>query len=232
MDYAFPPAPVVTLDAMSSNPFPVRRIFCVGQNYLDHAREMGADPGRDEPFFFMKPPGAILHNQPVFPYPPGTADLQPEVELVVALHKGGKNIPVERVDYDYVFGYAVGLDMTRRDLQRAAREKGRPWDMAKAFDHSAPCSAITPEFYAGNISRGKIELKVNGDIRQSGDVGDMILKIPQMVHTLSTLVELFPGDLIFTGTPAGVGPVVPGDVIEATVAGLEPLIITIGEPAR
>jgi len=228
MDYAFPPAPVVTLDAMSSKPFPVRRIFCVGQNYPGHAREMGADPGRDEPFFFMKPPGAILHNQSVFPYPPGTGDLQPEVELVVALHKGGKNIPVDRVDYDYVFGYAVGLDMTRRDLQRAARENGRPWDMAKAFDHSAPCSAITPEFYAGNISRGKIELKVNGDIRQSGDVGDMILKIPQMVHTLSTLVELFPGDLIFTGTPAGVGPVVKGDVIEATVAGLEPLIITIG----
>ena len=146
----------------------------------------------------------------------------------IAIGKGGKNIPVDRVDYDYVFGYAVGLDMTRRDLQRAARAKGRPWDMAKAFDHSAPCSAITPEFYAGNISRGKIELKVNGEVRQSGDVGDMILKIPQMVHTLSTLVELFPGDLIFTGTPAGVGPVVKGDVIEATVAGLEPLIITIG----
>ena len=228
MDYAFPPAPVVTLNAMSCNPFPVRRIFCVGQNYSEHAREMGADPARDEPFFFMKPPGAILHNQSVFPYPPGTEDLQPEVELVVALHKGGKNIPVDRVDYDYVFGYAVGLDMTRRDLQRAAREKGRPWDMAKAFDHSAPCSAITPEFYAGNISRGKIELKVNGEIRQSGDVGDMILKIPQMVHALSNLVELFPGDLIFTGTPAGVSAVVKGDVIEATVAGLEPLIITIG----
>jgi fumarylpyruvate hydrolase len=228
MAYAFPPAPVVTLDAMSSNPFPVRRIFCVGQNYADHVREMGADPERSEPFFFMKPSGAILHNNSVMPYPPHTADLQPEVELVVALHKGGRNIPADKVDYDYVFGYAVGLDMTRRDLQRAAREAGRPWDMAKAFDHSAPCSAITPEFYAGNISRGKIELKVNGEIRQSGDVGDMILKIPQMVHTLSTYVELFPGDLIFTGTPAGVAPVVSGDVIEATVAGLEPLIITIG----
>jgi fumarylpyruvate hydrolase len=228
MNYAFAPAPVVTLDAMSSNPFPVRRIFCVGRNYPDHAREMGADPERDEPFFFMKPAGAILHNNSVLSYPPGTSNLQPEVELVVALHKGGRNIPVDKVDYDYVFGYAVGLDMTRRDLQLAAREKGRPWDMAKGFDHSAPCSAITPEFYAGNISRGKIELKVNGEIRQSGDVGDMILKIPQMVHTLSNWVELFPGDLIFTGTPAGVAPVVKGDVIEATVAGLEPLIITIG----
>jgi len=228
MNYAFPPAPVVTLDAMSSKPFPVRRIFCVGQNYPDHAREMGAAPAADAPFFFMKPPGAILHNNPVLPYPPGTDNLQPEVEMVVALHKGGRNIPVDKVDYDYVFGYAVGLDMTRRDLQRAAREKGRPWDMAKGFDHSAPCSAITPEFYSGTIARGKIELKVNGEIRQSGDVGDMIWKIPQIVNFLSNLVELFPGDLIFTGTPAGVGQVIKGDVIEATVSGLEPLIIAIG----
>ncbi|MFA6381491.1 fumarylacetoacetate hydrolase family protein, partial [Acidithiobacillus sp.] len=215
------------LDAMSSNPFPVRRIFCVGQNYADHVREMGAAPDT-EPFFFMKPASAILQNNSVLPYPPGTTDLQPEVELVVALHKGGKNIPMDKVDYDYVFGYAVGLDMTRRDLQRAAREKGQPWDMAKAFDHSAPCTAITPEFYSGTIARGKIELKVNGQIRQSADVGDMLWKIPQVVHFLSSQVELFPGDLIFTGTPAGVGPVVKGDVIEATVAGLEPLIITIG----
>jgi len=228
MNYAFPHAPVVTLNAMSSNPFPVRRIFCVGQNYPDHAREMGADPAKDEPFFFMKPAGAILQNNSVLPYPPATADLQPEVELVVALHKGGRNIPVERVDYDYVFGYAVGLDMTRRDLQQAAREKGRPWDMAKGFDHSAPCTAITPEFYSGAIARGRIELKVNGEIRQSADVGDMLWKIPQIVHLLSNQVELFPGDLIFTGTPAGVAPVVRGDVIEASVAGLEPLIITIG----
>ncbi len=228
MNYAFPHAPVVTLEAMSSKPFPVRRIFCVGQNYSDHVKEMGGEVDSNEPFFFMKPASAILHNNTVFPYPPATDDLQPEVELVVALHKGGKNIPTDKVDYDYVFGYAVGLDMTRRDMQRAAREKGQPWDMAKAFDCSAPCSAITPEFYSGAIARGKIELKVNGEIRQSGDVGDMILKIPQMVNRLSNLVELFPGDLIFTGTPAGVGSVVRGDVIEATVAGLEPLIITIG----
>ena len=227
MNYAFPPAPVVTLDAMSSNPFPVRRIFCVGQNYADHVREMGAAPDA-EPFFFMKPASAILQNNSVLPYPPGTTDLQPEVELVVALHKGGKNIPMDKVDYDYVFGYAVGLDMTRRDRQRAAREKGQPWEMAKAFDHSAPCTAITPEFYSGTIARGKIELKVNGQIRQSADVGDMLWKIPQIVHFLSNQVELFPGDLIFTGTPAGVSPVVKGDVIEAAVAGLEPLTITIG----
>ena len=227
MNYAFPPAPVVTLDAMSSNPFPVRRIFCVGQNYADHVREMGSAPDT-EPLFFMKPASAILQNNSVLPYPPGTTDLQPEVELVVALHKGGKNIPMDKVDYDYVFGYAVGLDMTRRDLQRTAREKGQPWEMAKAFDHSAPCTAITPEFYSGTIARGKIELKVNGQIRQSADVGDMLWKIPQIVHFLSNQIELFPGDLIFTGTPAGVDPVVKGDVIEAAVAGLEPLTITIG----
>ncbi|WCE95127.1 fumarylacetoacetate hydrolase family protein [Acidithiobacillus ferriphilus] len=223
MNYAFPPAPVVTLDAMSSNPFPVRRIFCVGQNYADHVREMGAAPDA-EPFFFMKPASAVLQNNSVLPYPSGTT----EVELVVALHKGGKNIPMDKVDYDYVFGYAVGLDMTRRDLQRAAREKGQPWEMAKAFDHSAPCTAITPEFYSGTIARGKIELKVNGQIRQSADVGDMLWRIPQIVHFLSNQIELFPGDLIFTGTPAGVSPVVKGDVIEAAVAGLEPLTITIG----
>ncbi len=176
----------------------------------------------------MKPASAVLQNNSVLPYPSGTTDLQPEVELVVALHKGGKNIPMDKVDYDYVFGYAVGLDMTRRDLQRAAREKGQPWEMAKAFDHSAPCTAITPEFYSGTIARGKIELKVNGQIRQSADVGDMLWKIPQIVHFLSNQVELFPGDLIFTGTPAGVSPVVKGDVIEAAVAGLEPLTITIG----
>jgi fumarylpyruvate hydrolase len=212
---------------MSSNPFPVRRIFCVGQNYADHVREMGAAPDA-EPFFFMKPASAVLQNNSVLPYPSGTTDLQPEVELVVALHKGGKNIPMDKVDYDYVFGYAVGLDMTRRDLQRAAREKGQPWEMAKAFDHSAPCTAITPEFYSGTIARGKIELKVNGQIRQSADVGDMLWRIPQIVHFLSNQIELFPGDLIFTGTPAGVSPVVKGDVIEAAVAGLEPLTITIG----
>ncbi|NDU88934.1 MAG: fumarylacetoacetate hydrolase family protein [Ferrovum sp.] len=228
MNYAFPPTSIVTLDAMSSNPFPVRRIFCMGQNYAAHVQEMGGTVSAHEPFFFMKPAGAVLHNNSIFPYPSNTADLQPEVELVVAWHKGGKNIPADKVNYDYIFGYAVGLDMTKRDLQRAAREKGHPWDMAKAFDHSAPCSAITPEFYSGTLSSGKIELKVNGEIRQSGDIGDMILKIPQMVNWLSNQIELFPGDLIFTGTPAGIGPVIKGDVIEATVSGLEPLIITIG----
>ena len=227
MNYAFAPAPIVSIPAMSSNPFPVRRIYCVGQNYAAHAQEMGADTQRQTPFFFMKPAQAILPNHSVMPYPPATGDLQYEVELVVALSIGGSNIPLEKAN-DYIFGYAVGLDMTQRDIQRAAREQGRPWDMGKGFDHSAPCSAITPEFYTGVISKGKIELKLNGEVRQSSDVGEMIWKIPEIIRHLSQLVELCPGDLIFTGTPAGVGTVVKGDVIEASVAGLEPLIITIG----
>lgn len=225
MNYAFAPAPVVTLDAMSSNPFPVRRIFCVGGNYP------GADGQAvkgEEPVFFMKPAGAILQNHSVLPYPPGTSALRAEVEMVVALHKGGRNIPADRVDYDYVFGYAVGLDMTSGDALDHAQAHGLPWEKSKAFDHSAPCTAITPEFYAGNIASGKIELKVNGEVRQSGNVADMIWKIPETVHYLSTRIELFPGDLIFTGALAAAGPVLKGDLLEGTVAGLEPLIITIG----
>jgi fumarylpyruvate hydrolase len=225
MNYAFPPAPVITLDAMSSNPFPVRRIFCLARNYPEAGRE-AVKPA--EPSFFLKPPGAILQNNSVLPYPPGTGALFPEVEMVVALHKGGRNIPTDKVDYDYVFGYAVGLDMTLCDALEAAMAQGLPWELAKTFDHSSPCSAITPEFYAGNIASGKIELKVNGEVRQSGNVADMLWKVPETVHYLSTRMELFPGDLIYTGTPGLAGPVVPGDVIEATVAGLEPLIITVG----
>lgn len=224
MNLAFPAAPVVTLEAMSSHPFPVRRIFCIGRNYADPA---GAVAKGDEPLFFVKPASAILQNNLPLPYPPGTADLRPEVEMVVALHKGGRNIPAERVDYDYVFGYAVGLDMTLRDALERARAEGLPWDKAKIFDHSAPCTAITPEFYCGNIASGKIELKVNGEVRQSGNIADMLWKVPETVHYLSTRMELFPGDLIFTGTPGDAGPVSTGDKLEASIAGLEPLIITI-----
>ena len=226
-DYAFAEPPVVSLMSMSTKPFPVRRIFCVGQNYKDHAKEMGADPEVDKPFFFTKPADAILQNGEIMPYPPGTNDLQHEVELVVAMAMGGRNIPPEKVN-DMVFGYAVGLDMTRRDLQAEARKKGRPWDMSKAFDFSAPCSSITPEMYTGVVAKGKIQCKVNGELRQSADLADMIWGVPQIVHFLSQLVEVMPGDLVFTGTPAGVGPVVKGDKIEATIAGLEPLLIEIG----
>jgi fumarylpyruvate hydrolase len=148
--------------------------------------------------------------------------------MVVALHKGGRDIPAARVDYDYVFGYAVGLDMTLRDALERARAEGLPWEQAKAFDYSAVCTAITPEYFCGNIASGKIELTVNGEVRQSGNVADMLWKIPEIVHYLSTRVELFPGDLIYTGTPGDAGPVTSGDVVEATVAGLEPLRVTIG----
>ncbi len=226
MKYAFAP-PIVTLPVISRDPFPVRRVFCVGRNYPDHAREMGADPEREPPFFFMKPVDAILPDNSVLPYPPGTKDLQPEVELVVAIGLGGKQIPVENAN-DHIFGYAVGLDMTLRDVQQNAREKGLPWDMAKGFDHSAPCSTITPASDTGVITQGKIELKINGEVRQNADVSDMIWKIPETISYLSSLVEIRPGDLIFTGTPAGPTPVIKGDVLEATVAGMEPLIITIG----
>jgi fumarylpyruvate hydrolase len=175
----------------------------------------------------MKPPQAIVQNGAIMPYPPGTSDLQHEVELVVAMAMGGRNIPPEKVN-DMIFGYAVGLDMTKRDVQSAAKKKSQPWEMSKAFDYSAPCSSITPEMYSGVVAKGKIECKVNGDVRQSADLSDMIWGVPQIVHYLSQMVEIFPGDLIFTGTPAGVGPVAKGDQIEATIAGLEPLMIEIG----
>jgi fumarylpyruvate hydrolase len=226
-DYAFAEPPIISLMSMSTKPFPVRRIYCVGQNYGAHAKEMGANPETDPPFFFMKPASAILQNGETMPYPPGTSNLHHEVELVVAMNMGGKNIPPEKVN-DMIFGYAVGLDMTKRDVQNEAKKKGQPWEVAKAFDHSAPCSSITPEMYTGVIAKGKIQCKVNDEVRQDADLADMIWGVPQIIHYLSQLVEVCPGDLIFTGTPAGVGPVVKGDKIEATIAGLEPLLIEIG----
>ncbi|MFA5985569.1 MAG: fumarylacetoacetate hydrolase family protein [Methylococcaceae bacterium] len=227
MNYAFAPDPVVTLLAMSSNPYPVRRLYCTSRNYTGHEQDKAAAPDL-EPFFFMKPASTIVQNNSVLPYPSKTSSLQAEVQLVVAISRGGTNIPADKVNYDYVFGYAVGLDMTRRDLQDSACGLGQPWEFAKGFDHSAPCSAITPEFYSGIVDKGKIELKVNGEVRQSADLSEMILKIPEMVNYLSTLFELRPGDLIYTGTPTGGSLVKPGDKLEATIAGLEPLIIGIG----
>lgn len=223
MSFAFPPAPVIAIPAMSSKPFPVRHIYCVGGNYATGEK---GDAAHARPFFFMKPALSILPNNAVMPYPPCTADLHAEVGLVVALNLGGREIPEQQAN-DYIFGYCVGLDMTRHDLQTAAKDQGLPWDMSKSFDCSTPMSAITPEFYAGIIAKGKIELKVNGAMRQSGDVGQMIWTVPHIISNLSKLVELHAGDLIFTGTPVGAGPVVSGDHVEATVAGLEPLLITI-----
>jgi fumarylpyruvate hydrolase len=226
-DYAFAVPPIVSLPVLRGKPFPVRRIFCVGQNYKDHTKEMGGNPETDPPFFFMKPAGAILQNGATMPYPPHTHDLQHEAELVVAMHMGGRDIPPGRAS-DLIFGYAAGLDMTKRDVQAELKKKGRPWEMAKAFDLSAPCSAITLKAHTGAITKGKIECRVNGQVKQSSDLAEMTWAVPQIIHYLSQQIEIAPGDLIFTGTPAGVGPVVRGDKIEASIEGLEPLTIEIG----
>jgi fumarylpyruvate hydrolase len=226
-DYAVAVPPLVLLPAPPGKSFPVRRIFCVALNYKDHAKEMGGDLEADLPFFFMKPAGAIVQNGGTVPYPPGTDDLQHEVELVVAMNIGGRDVPPEKAN-DMVFGYAVGLDMTKRDVQTRLKKRGRPWEMAKAFDFSAPCSAIALRTRTGVITKGKIECWVNGQLRQSSDLDGMIWGVPQIIHYLSRQVEIAPGDLIFTGTPAGVGPVVKGDKIEAIIAGLAPLSIEIG----
>ncbi len=206
--------------------FSVRRIYCVGRNYAAHAAEMGHD-AREAPFFFMKPADAVLPDGAVMPYPSATKDLHHELELVVAIGKRGRNIPVDKA-LDHVFGYAVGLDMTRRDLQAEAKNKGRPWDMAKGFDCSAPCAAIHTVDAVGHIASGEIELKVNGKVRQHSDINMLIWSVAETINQLSSLVELFPGDLIYTGTPEGVGPVVTGDVLEGRIEGLGSLTITIG----
>jgi fumarylpyruvate hydrolase len=206
--------------------FPVHRIYCVGRNYAAHAREMGKDPEKEPPFFFLKPADAVVPEGGNVHYPPGTQNLHHEIELVVALHRGGSNIPAARA-LDCVYGYAVGLDMTRRDLQMQARDMGRPWDFGKAFDESAPITAIHPVSSHGHHSAGAITLKVNGELRQSADLKDMIWNVPDTIAFLSNYYTLKPGDLIFTGTPAGVGAVKQGDVLVGTVEGLAELKVTI-----
>ena len=227
MNYLFPapPQPSVEIKGRTER-FPVRRIFCVGRNYAAHAREMGKDPDREPPFFFTKPADALVPNHATIPFPSRTANLHHEIELVVALDKGGKNIAVENA-LEHVYGYAVGNDLTRRDLQFEARDKGRPWDTAKAFDRAAPITAIQPA-RGQHISRGKIWLKVNGEQRQEGDISDLIWSVPEIIAELSTLFELAPGDLIYTGTPAGVTPLKVGDRVEGGVEGLDTLVTTIG----
>jgi fumarylpyruvate hydrolase len=206
--------------------FPVRRIYCVGRNYAAHAREMGKDPEKEPPFFFLKPADAIVPEGGNVHYPPGTQNLHHEIELVVALHRGGNAIPAARA-LDHVYGYAVGLDMTRRDLQMQARDLGRPWDFGKAFDESAPITAIYPVSSHGHHSAGAITLAVNGELKQSGDLKDMIWNVPDTIAFLSSYYTLKPGDLIFTGTPAGVGAVKQGDVLVGAVQGLAELKVTI-----
>ncbi|MEO1038118.1 MAG: fumarylacetoacetate hydrolase family protein [Pseudomonadota bacterium] len=195
--------------------FPVRRVYCVGRNYADHAREMGADPDREPPFFFSKPRDALT-GEATAPYPPATADLHYEVELVLALHHGGAHLsPAEAIAC--IYGGAVGVDLTRRDLQTEAKKAGRPWDAAKRFDHSAPIGHLKPGLPAGS---GAITLTVNGQTRQAGDLAEMIWSPAETLVHLSGLFELMPGDLIYTGTPAGVGPIVQGDHVEARIDGL------------
>jgi fumarylpyruvate hydrolase len=206
--------------------FPVRRIYCVGRNYAGHAREMGHDPDRDAPFFFTKPADAVVENGAAIDYPPRTDNLHHEIELVVALDKGGENIPVGQA-LQHVFGYAVGIDLTRRDLQKQAKEKGRPWDTAKGFDHSAPLSAIHGADDIGHPQKGRIWLDVNGENRQQGDLTELIWSVAESIAELSTFFRLEPGDLIFTGTPAGVGPVEAGDQLTGGIDGLDEIAISI-----
>lgn len=199
--------------------FAVNRIYCVGRNYADHAREMGHDPDREPPFFFMKPANSIVSDGKDMAYPQLSKDVHHEIEMVVAIGKGGTNIAADKA-LDHVYGYGVGLDMTRRDLQGEAKKMGRPWDTGKAFDQSAPCGEITPVSKCGHPSKGAVKLMVNGELRQEGDLNQLIWNVPDTIAYLSTLFTLEPGDLIYSGTPAGVGPVNKGDVLEGSVEGL------------
>ena len=226
MRYAieFPETPTLPV-AESNQHFPVGRIYCVGRNYAEHAREMGHDPDREPPFFFMKPADALVPSGSTIHYPQMTKDLHHEIEMVVAIGQGGSDIPVERA-LDHVFGYGVGLDMTRRDLQGEAKKMGRPWEMGKAFDNSAPCTALKTAAMIGHPATGAIWLKVNGKYTQQGDLGAMIWNVPETISYLSRLVTLRAGDLIMSGTPAGVGPVQPGDRLEGHVDGVGDLTVT------
>jgi fumarylpyruvate hydrolase len=226
MNYAikFPATPTLPV-AESSQVFPVGRIYCVGRNYAEHAREMGHDPDREPPFFFMKPADAIVQNGVAIPFPQVTKDLHHEIEMIVAIGKDGANIPVEKA-LDHVFGYGVGLDMTRRDLQGEAKKMGRPWEMGKAFDNSAPCTALKPVSMVGHPAKGAIWLKVNGKVTQKGDLSEMIWNVPETIAYLSNLITLRAGDVIMSGTPAGVGPVKAGDKLEGHVDGVGDLTVT------
>jgi fumarylpyruvate hydrolase len=227
MSFVIPPSPQPSVEiAGSDERFPVHRIYCVGRNYAKHAREMGMDPDREPPFFFSKPADAVVANGTPVPYPPRTSNLHHELELVVAIGTGGSDIPLDSA-LAHVYGYAVGLDLTRRDQQFAARDQGRPWDVAKGFDHSAPVSAIRPAAEMGHLEQGAIWLEVNGEPRQRANLSEMIWSVPEIVAELSTYYELRPGDLIFTGTPEGVGPVTRGDSLVGGIDGLETLRITI-----
>jgi len=205
--------------------FPVGRIYCVGRNYAEHAKEMGHDPNREPPFFFMKAANSIVQNGSEIGYPVASKDVHHEIEMVVAIARGGKNIPVEKA-LEHVWGYGVGLDMTRRDIQGEAKKMGRPWEMGKSFDESAPVTALKPASQIGHPAKGAIWLKVNGQVKQQGDLSQQIWSVPEQIAYLSNLITLQPGDLIFSGTPAGVGPVVAGDKLEGHVDGVGDLKVS------
>ena len=227
MTYIFePPHPASVAIKDSDDHFPVHRIYCIGKNYAEHTREMGGNPKLDPPCYFSKPADAVVEDGATIAYPQGTDNLHHEIELVVALKAGGKDISLEDAA-DLIFGYAVGIDLTRRDLQKMAKGAGGPWDIAKGFDSSAPISAITPKQVASLSDNSIIELSVNGEKRQSGLIGDLIWSIEETISALSKLFELQPGDLIFTGTPAGVAALKPGDHVEGSVSGVGHLTLSI-----
>ncbi|GLK86221.1 fumarylacetoacetate hydrolase family protein [Ancylobacter defluvii] len=224
--YVISPPGIPTLPVAGSDKlFPIHRIYCVGRNYAEHAIEMGHDPNKEPPFFFQKNPDNVITGGS-FPYPDKSKDVHYELEMLVAIGKGGVNIPVESA-MEHVWGYGVGLDMTRRDLQGEAKKLGRPWEVGKAFEASAPCSALVPASQIGHPTDGKVWLKVNGELRQSGDLNQMIWKVPEMISYLSGLFTLVPGDIIMSGTPAGVGAIVRGDRMEGGVDGVGTLDVTV-----
>ncbi len=224
--YAITPPGIPTLPVEGSDTlFPIHRIYCVGRNYAEHAIEMGHDPNKEPPFFFQKNPDNVITDG-TFPYPDKSSDVHYELEMLVAIGKGGVNIPVESA-LDHVWGYGVGLDMTRRDLQGEAKKLGRPWEVGKAFEASAPCSALVPASRIGHPDAGRVWLNVNGAPRQKGDLNQMIWKVPEMISYLSGLFELKPGDVIMSGTPAGVGAIVRGDRLEGGVDGVATLDVRV-----
>ena len=225
-EYVFTPSQPVSIPVKdSSKLFPVHRIYCVGRNYADHAIEMGHDPSKEAPFFFQKNPDNLVLDGN-FPYPPQSHDVEHEIELVVALKKGGDNLTRDEAE-DCVFGYGVGLDMTRRDLQAELKKAGRSWETAKAFEHSAPCTHIIEKSQTKPMNEGAITLTINGEPRQSGNLDQMIWKIPDMISYLSQLFTLQAGDIIMTGTPAGVGQVHKGDRLVGHIDGLDNLVVTV-----
>lgn len=230
MTTVFEPQPPVIAKTSEGNGFPVRRLFCIGRNYAAHAREMGKDPDRDPPFFFTKWAETVVPSGTTIAYPPETSNFHYEAELVVAIGKGGRNISMDDA-LDHVYGYATGLDMTRRDLQLEARDKGRPWDTGKNVEQSAPLGTIHPASEVGHLKTGRIALTVNGEIKQEADLAELIWDVPEVIAFVSKLYRLEPGDLIYTGTPAGVGPVVSGDEIVVSIAGLDDCVTPVGPPA-